>query len=196
VIAPPDPTAADPTSPEADPLQHLEPPAVLAVIASIIGALAFLVLLASTVGLANDPSGEMVGTALMFGLPAALIVVCEFRVLFRRNRLATIAMVCFSWFAGLLIVLFMILHAEDIIRAARQDPVALVMPAVIIFAIVGFFVASAVEHQRWHARLVEGAMDPRHCPVCGYDLRGTPDRCPECGYRRLNLPDPPPARAQ
>lgn len=50
---------------------------------------------------------------------------------------------------------------------------------------------------RWAADPAkEGLPKEERCPVCGYDLRASPERCPECGTFRPK-PEPPeePARA-
>jgi len=49
----------------------------------------------------------------------------------------------------------------------------------------GWFVilATMILPVAWLVRLIRKVARPRtgHCPVCGYDLRGSPLRCPECG---------------
>jgi hypothetical protein len=71
--------------------------------------------------------------------------------------------------------------AADAWRAAHRagnsvtELAALVwMVAMVIGGLVVLIVYFRV--RRWNRRF-----ESNQCPVCGYDLRASPDRCPECG---------------
>ena len=62
-------------------------------------------------------------------------------------------------------------------RTQRGGGGAVIVPAWSILVLTGAF--PAVRFARWVRRRRRSRAG--HCPVCGYDLRATPERCPECG---------------
>lgn len=48
-------------------------------------------------------------------------------------------------------------------------------------AVPYWLLAGALALATWHLLRRAARAAPGCCPVCGYDLRGSPERCPECG---------------
>jgi len=71
-------------------------------------------------------------------------------------------------------------------RGSMRTQISDWLPAVL--CALFFLIASA---EAWLTGQRARRLRRGQCPVCGYDLRATPDRCPECGAVPPAHPDKP-----